>query len=176
MNSLSLSVRPKRIGLCVYGQTLQVAANQLLYSTTQPQKTELIINLGSLDILMGRELIDIEHDFVRLIEICEQKNIRPRLTTLAPLLQRGFKAHDKRICQTLLQFNRFIVDRYQDKYQVIDIWSCFTNERGKTLFDCYQPLSVDIKFSERKVSFALWNRIGRQRTLRAIKKALSDRM
>lgn len=125
---------------------------------------------------MGRDLIDIKYDFLRLIDICERKGIRPILTTLAPLLKSDFMPHDPRIAQTLLVFNKFITDEFKHKYQIINIWSCFTNEKGKTLTDCYQPLSVDIKIANRKVTFALWNRIGRQRTYKAIKKALSERM
>lgn len=164
-------MRPRQIGLCVSGQTLRAAASKLLYSPIQPVKKNLIINLGSIDILLGRNIIDIQGDFVHLIDVCERKGLEPILCTLPPLLSANFKPFDRAIIQTLLLFNRFITEDY-GKYHTVDIWSCFT-EKGKTLVDCYQPYTHDINMAGTKISFALWNRIGRQRTFHKIKEVLS---
>lgn len=100
----------------------------------EDRNCSIIINIGSVDILKGRPLIQIQHDFRQLIITMHKKGITPILTTLAPLAN---YAHDETVKEKIEKFNKFI--KKEGCYlTVIDIYSCLVNEKNNVRFDCFQ--------------------------------------
>ncbi|XP_030374856.1 maternal effect protein oskar [Scaptodrosophila lebanonensis] len=152
-------------GLCVSGQTIK-AARRRLRSVQLNENTQIIVNIGSVDIMKGKPLVQIEHDFRQLLNDMHKRRFVAVLTTLAPLAN---YCHDKGICEKVLRFNNFI--RNEGRYTtVIDIHQCLVNEKGIVRFDCYQngPRSV----TGSSEPYVFWNKIGRQRVLQMIEAKL----
>lgn len=98
---------------------------------------KIIINIGSIDILHGHDLVDMRQDFSNLIKICDDRNIQVTITTLAPL---GNKIHLADDVRKLNSFNEFLLKRFCETHQVIDIRPCMLHPNTtKLIFDCYQP-------------------------------------
>nr|Q24741.1 RecName: Full=Maternal effect protein oskar [Drosophila virilis]AAA28426.1 oskar [Drosophila virilis] len=152
-------------GLCISGQTIN-AARQRLRLVELPEMTQIIVNIGSEDIMRGRSLVQIEHDFRLLVKEMHNRRFVPVLTTLAPLAN---CRHDKQTCDKVSRFNKFI--RSEGRHlKVIDIHSCLINENGIVRFDCFQngPRSV----TGSSEPYVFWNKIGRQRVLHMIEENL----
>ncbi|XP_017845654.1 maternal effect protein oskar isoform X2 [Drosophila busckii] len=148
-------------GLCVSGQTIN-AAKARIEHVDLPEMTQIIVNIGSEDILRGKALVQIQHDFRQLIKEMHNRRFVPVLTTLAPLAN---YCHSHQICDKVDRFNKFI--RSEGKHlRVIDIHSCLINENNIVRFDCYQngPRSV----TGSPEPYVFWNKIGRQRVLQMI--------
>lgn len=120
-------------GLCVSGLTINGARNRLK-RVQLPEGTQIIVNIGSVDIMRGKPLVQIEHDFRLLIKEMHNMRLVPILTNLAPL---GNYCHDKVLCDKIYRFNKFIRSECCH-LKVIDIHSCLINERGVVRFDCFQ--------------------------------------
>ncbi|XP_036337778.1 maternal effect protein oskar [Rhagoletis pomonella] len=151
-------------GLCVSGQTICGAIKRV--RQLEDQCKSIIVNIGSVDIMKGRPLVQIEHDFRELINLMFKKGYTPILTTLAPLAN---FAHDKQVKTKLERFNQFI--KKEGKFLVVmDIWACLVNERSHILFDCFQnePRMV----TGTSEPYVFWNKIGRQRVLQLIESKL----
>lgn len=96
----------------------------------------VIVNIGSVNILQCRQLIQIEHEYRELIMTMLKKGIKPILTTLAPLAN---YSHNNEVKTTLERYNEFIKrEGKRMDLVVIDIWQCLVNAKGHVLFDCYQ--------------------------------------
>ncbi|TDG52249.1 hypothetical protein AWZ03_001530 [Drosophila navojoa] len=148
-------------GLCISGQTIN-AARQRLRLVELPEMTQIIVNIGSVDIMRGRPLVQIEHDFRQLVKEMHSRRFVPVLTTLAPLAN---YRHDKQTCDKVLRLNKFI--RNEGRHlKVIDIHSCLINENGVVRFDCFQNGPRSVTGSAEPHVF--WNKIGRQRVLQMI--------
>ncbi|XP_017856611.1 PREDICTED: maternal effect protein oskar [Drosophila arizonae] len=148
-------------GLCISGQTIN-AARQRLRLVELPEMTQIIVNIGSVDIMRGRPLVQIEHDFRQLVKEMHSRRFVPVLTTLAPLAN---YRHDKQTCDKVLRLNKFI--RNEGRHlKVIDIHSCLINENGVVRFDCFQNGPRSVTGSSEPHVF--WNKIGRQRVLQMI--------
>ncbi|XP_016961451.1 maternal effect protein oskar [Drosophila biarmipes] len=152
-------------GLCVSGQTIN-GARMRLKKFHLPEGTQIIVNIGSVDILRGRPLVQIEHDFRLLIKEMHSQRFVPILTNLAPLAN---YCHDKELCDKVNRFNKFI--RSEGRHlKVVDIHSCLINERGVVRFDCFQHSPRQVTGSREPYLF--WNKIGRQRVLQIIESSL----
>ncbi|KAM8703523.1 hypothetical protein ACLKA7_008189 [Drosophila subpalustris] len=152
-------------GLCISGQTIN-AARQRLQHVELPEMTQIIVNIGSVDIMRGKPLVQIEHDFRQLIKEMHNRRFVPVLTTLAPLANRR---HDQQTSDKVLRFNKFI--RSEGRHlTVIDIHSCLINESGVVRFDCFQNGPRSVTGSPEPHVF--WNKIGRQRVLQMIEQNL----
>lgn len=125
----------RQCGLCVSGQTIR-GATKRIEATSTFEKQSIIINVGSVDILHGHDLVDMRYDFAQLLDTCVQKNLVPIITTLAPLANAN---HTPEVREKLIAFNSFLWDRYFLQYQIIDIHTLMVTPRGTTLYDCYQP-------------------------------------
>lgn len=89
----------------------------------------VILNIGTFDLLNGRSAENMKSSIVRLITAFEKKNLQPILTTLAPLPNHL----DGQLEENRRSFNTFI----RENYNFIDIEKCFlSNER--VLLECYQ--------------------------------------
>lgn len=154
-----LEKRVMRSGMCVSGQTINAA--RLLIEKSDTISDKLIINIGTVDLLHGHELIDMEYDFSRLYESLRSRNICPIITTLTPLANYG---HVPEMRRKLMKFNEYLSNNY---CYTIDIWSCLVSNAGQTLYDCFQPAARYVTGSNQP--HVLWNRVGRQRVLKLLK-------
>lgn len=125
----------KRHGLCASGQTLRAATRYLLQPGTVVRKKNLIINLGTIDILKGSQVIDLKFDYDRLLDACLSKGIEPIITTLTPLIFEGTTAEQHDV---LMEFNQFLRDRYNKEYTVIDLWAQMLDFNGEISNVLYQ--------------------------------------
>lgn len=109
----------QQIGLCVSGLSISAAA-KLIEFAIYFKSSNLIINVGTVDILHGHSLHDMCQDFDRIIKLCELRDVQPIITTLAPLANRpnSPEMHEK-----LLKFNEFLWHKYNTNHPIIDIWS-----------------------------------------------------
>ncbi|KAH8304938.1 hypothetical protein KR018_011251 [Drosophila ironensis] len=153
-------------GLCASGQTI-IGARNRLRKVYLPEGTQIIINIGSVDIMRGKPLVQIEHDFRLLIKEMHSRRFVPILTTLAPLAN---YCHDKAMCDKINRFNKFIRSEARGHLKVIDIHSCLINESKIVHFDCYQSAPRTVTGS--KEPYLFWNKIGRQRVLQMIESCL----
>lgn len=150
----------KQAGLCVSGQTIRDAIDRMKRS--HYSDPNIILNIGSVDILHGHELLDILSDFRELIDTFEQQGIVPIITTLAPLAN---FSHHPDIKSKLNRFNNFIRSNYRF---VVDLNALFIDSNTRLLYECYQPEARYVTGSCQP--HVLWNRIGRQRVLQFLKR------
>lgn len=115
------------------GQTIKSAAKRLRYCSN----IKIILNVGSVDLLHGRDFVDMRGDFMQLMQICKERNIQVIITTLAPLANK-LDAEDLR--PKYDAFNKFLIQTYSRSHKVIDIKKCMVDPRSqKVIFECYQP-------------------------------------
>ncbi|XP_055300859.1 maternal effect protein oskar-like [Sitodiplosis mosellana] len=145
----------QQAGLCVSGLSIPAAA-KLIELTPSFKSNRLLLNVGSVDILHGHDLVEMCADFERLIRVCEQSGLTPIITTLAPLANTG---HSPEMFEKLRHFNMFIVEKYFLKYEIIDIWSKMTNPRGATDFALFKTEPNYVSGSSRP--HVLWSQTGR---------------
>lgn len=124
---------------CESGQTIEKVYRNIVDShylfTANPTK-HMLINLGAMDILLNRNLIDIQAEYTRLIDALCKIGIVPIITTLPPIKVSPENENRKQIKQMVLLFNSFLVDRFTGCYQFIDLWKSFHSHSN--LNDLYQ--------------------------------------
>lgn len=118
-------------GYCISGQTIRDVTHRVLNWPNLSKN--VIVNIGSVDILHGHNLFEVIEDFKELLRAFEQRDIIPILTTLPPLAN---MAHNADVVMTLTKFNDYL--RFTQDC-VIDLWSCLVDNRsGRILYECYQ--------------------------------------
>lgn len=120
------------IGHCVSGQSIRKAIVNISRTINEIRCDRAIINLGSIDLLQGRELVDMMRDLVQLNKILYERNIHPIFTTIPALAN---QMHNPRIQKNRIHFNNFIMN----KFDHIDIDICFLSNLNQVSFDLYQP-------------------------------------
>lgn len=85
----------------------------------------IFLNLGAIDILLGRDIIDIQADFARLIKAIICIGLKPIITTLPPIRLTENHPNSKEIYQTLLIFNNFLLTMYGSNNLVVDLCDVF---------------------------------------------------
>ncbi|XP_053669955.1 maternal effect protein oskar [Anopheles nili] len=145
-------------GLCVSGLTLSEAAKRV--EMAPHIADQILVNVGSVDLLHGRPMIDLIHDFDQLMVRFRERNVEPIVTTLTPIANCGGRTP---MAQRLLKFNEYIC-RMCPRH--IDLWKHFVHSDGTTRFECFQP-------GPRKVSgsimpHVLWNKLGRHNLLNVL--------
>lgn len=111
----------ERLGLMESGMTIKQAAKKI--RVVPYICKNILIHVGSTDILHGRSLIDMYFDFLELESELHQRNIKAVFCTLAPL------AHlwgDRRIRDDIMAFNQFLWN--QKQLLVVDLYDCFLQE------------------------------------------------
>lgn len=151
-------------GLCVSGLTIAAAVQRILKRTDSSECKTALIYLGSLDIINGRELVQMMCDFNLLMEACCTMNLKPILCTLAPI--QTHQLNNRK--ETLKGFNQFLTMNSWG-LPVIDINKAFTND-GKSLDQCYMVVPRPI--SGNRSELALWSPEGRKRFYSMILKNL----
>lgn len=119
------------IGHCVSGQGIRKAINNISRTINAIRCDRAIINLGSIDLLQGREIVDMTRDMVHLYNLLCEKNIHPIFTTIPALAN---QMHNPRIQQNRIYFNNFLMK----KFDCIDIDICFLSNLNEVSFELYQ--------------------------------------
>lgn len=150
-------------GLCISGLTIAEAADRALKATYINDR--VIINIGAVDLLHGYDFVDMQHDLIQLVANLENRGASVILTTLSPLAN---SSHIAGVTDRLQRFNALI---RKSHWQYIDLWQCFVNERGNTLYECFQPGPRHVSGSNQP--HVLWNKLGRQRIIKFLKQQLA---
>lgn len=118
----------KRTMFCESGQTIRKVhqkINDRQYLFTSSSKY-VIVNLGALDILIGRNITDIKADYARLIVTMRQIGLIPIITTLPPIKLDQRQLNCKEVQQSLLLFNSFLEETFNHRgFHFIDLWRSF---------------------------------------------------
>lgn len=128
----------RKCGQCVSGLSIEAATKRMRGITN----ARIILNVGSIDILHGRDSVDMHKHFANLVNTCRRQNIDLIITTLAPLANR---IHLREIANQVKSFNQHLIKKYSATFKVIDINQCMVDKNGYTIFACYQQL---VSFSE----------------------------
>lgn len=146
--------RIRQSGHCVSGLRISEATKRV---QKMDEKVEhVIINVGSVDIAEGRQLIEMIKDLSMLLTACNRKKITPILTTLTPLPNHAMGNQQK----ILTGYNDFIRLHLKSFYSVIDLYKCLLDKKGLPNMSLYQPDTRHISGSRK--SFLLWNKPGRR--------------
>lgn len=138
-------------GLCISGLTLSDAAMRI--QVAPYIAGQVLINVGTVDLLHGRVMIDLIHDFELLMARFRDRNVEPIVTTLAPIANSGGRTI---MAERLLKFNEYI-RRTCPRY--IDLWKYYVHADGSCRFELYQPGPRTVTGSIRP--HVLWNKLGR---------------
>uniref|UniRef100_A0AAG5CYX4 OSK domain-containing protein n=1 Tax=Anopheles atroparvus TaxID=41427 RepID=A0AAG5CYX4_ANOAO len=142
-------------GLCISGLTLSEAAKRI--QVAPYIAGQVVINVGTVDLLHGRVMIDLIHDFEQLMARFRDRNVEPIVTTLTPIANSGGRTA---IAERLLKFNEYI---RRTCPRFIDLWRYFVNPDGSCRFELYQPEPRSVSGSIRP--HVLWNKLGRHHLL-----------
>lgn len=153
-------------GLCISGLTLSEAAARVQVAPYMADR--VLINVGTVDLLHGRVMIDLIHDFELMMTRCRERNVEPIVTTLAPLANSGGRTE---MAERLLKFNEYI-RRTCPRY--IDLWKHFVHADGTMRIECYQPGPRSVTGSIRP--HVLWNRLGRHYLLSVLGSEIADKL
>lgn len=126
----------------------------------------VIVNVGTVDIARGRQLIEIIDDYLQLLAAFEHVGITPILTTLAPIPNH---THGNKL-QILEDFNYFIRNTLAKSSSIIDLNKCMLKRDKKVNTKYYQPSYRYCSGFNKPL--LLWNKIGRTRVLSMIVKNL----
>lgn len=116
-----------RFSYCLRGQKIRDAYNMIFdkQNTFKERYKYVLVNLGTIDILLGRDIIDIQADFARLVRAIEIIGLKPIITTLPPIRLAEDNPNAKEIYQTLLIFNNFLLTMYSAQHTVINLCEIF---------------------------------------------------
>lgn len=120
----------KVCGLCISGQTIQRVTDMVKCGAKM--KDQIILNIGSVDLLHRRSFAEMQSDFYKLYAELENRGIHTVITTVAPL---GNMLYSQEIQERWQQFNMFLLREFPN---VIDITPCFVTDSNRILFECYQ--------------------------------------
>lgn len=121
----------ERIGLCISGQSIKSAYRTILYSPYKFSTNNVILNIGTFDLLNGQSAEQMITEIVRLLNALKSRNLQAILTTLAPIPNHL----DGEIEERRQSFNKFI----REHFFFIDIEKCFLTNEKRVLLECYQP-------------------------------------
>lgn len=120
----------KKIGNCISGQTVRDAYHLICDKQEEltAKYTYLIVNVGAIDILLERDLIDIEAEYARLIKMIYVIGLQPIITTIPKILINSNNPNEKIIHQTLLLFNNFLMNTYGHGYHFVDLYASLSRQ------------------------------------------------
>ncbi len=115
------------------GQNIRKAVNLVSHNINKINQNGAIINLGSVDLLQGRELVDMAQDMYQLCAMLCDNGIFPVLTTIPPLAN---QMHNLDLENKRKLFNRMLME----SFDCIDIELCFLSNCSSVMFEQYQRL------------------------------------
>jgi maternal effect protein oskar len=151
-------------GYCVSGQTIDKAADHI--KRMRPNQI-ILLNIGAVDIMNGKALIELVISMMRLLKICRSNGITPVLSTLPPIANHRINSRDF----VTNEFNKFLMKNPFD-YQVIDLQKAFIKIDGLMDANCYEEVPRYV--SGYKKPLVLWNKMGRQRALTFLKQEIGS--
>lgn len=113
---------------CETGHTIEKVFRNIVdshYLFTTNNTKYVVVNLGAMDILLNRDLTDIQAEYARLINAMDEIGMIPIITTLPAIKVSPKNPNRKQIKQMVLLFNNFLVDRFSGSYNFIDLWKSF---------------------------------------------------
>lgn len=155
-------------GMCVSGLTISEASNKIEELNDHRNKTALVY-LGSIDIAMDKQSIELIQDLSEFVFKCHRLDIRPILCTLAPMPN---FIHGNRLT-ALKNFNDFIRNKKLG-CTVIDLNLGFMkNKKSIDYLDNYYQ-NAPHKVSGYKKPLLLWSQDGTKRAYDVLQKNLGD--
>lgn len=151
-------------GFCVSGQTIAEAARNI---ENIGVNQIILLNVGSIDIVQGKELVDMIYGMFRLLRICRMNEITPILTTLLPLA--NYRLGNRAAVTN--GFNEFLV-KNPFNFPVIELHKTFTNDDGMMSQHFYQQSTRFVSGLRKPLVF--WNRMGRQRIMKTLTQQLGS--
>lgn len=151
-------------GYCVSGQTIDRATETI---KRMHPKQMILLNIGAVDIMNGRELIELVISMMRLLKTCRSNNITPVLATLPAIA--NHRIYSRALITT--EFNKFLMKNPFD-YPVIDLQEAFINSDGKMDPNCYDEIPRYV--SGFKKPIVLWSKMGRQRAMTTLKEKIGS--
>lgn len=145
------------IGSCISGLTIKNLAR--IVRSSMHIESRVIVYVGTVDILKGRHIETIIDDYFDLMSAFRERGIEPILCTLAPIGENAEYA-----C-IINKFNCWLTNR---KWRVVDIHRCFLDKKRQTIRRLYQKNPRNV--SGCNVPHHLWNKLGRARVLRSLKR------
>lgn len=124
--SYLIGISDRRAVFCESGATIERVYKKIVdshYLFTSSSKT-VIVNLGAFDILLNRDLTDIQAEYKRLISAMKEIGLIPIITTLPMIKMKDQHPNKKQIKQAVLLFNAFLHDTYHADH-FIDLWQFF---------------------------------------------------
>lgn len=161
---MSYEERTMQSGYCVSGLTIEQA---IIHVESMSPNQLIMLNIGSADIAMGKELIDLIYGMLRLLRACKVAEVTPILTTLLPMLnyRQGHRA------SVMNEFNEFLV-KNPFNFPVIQLHNAFYDHRGILEQQCYQALPRHV--SGMRNSLVFWSGMGRQRVMKILTREIGS--
>ena len=152
-----------RSGHCVSGQTIRAAGYRIKDYLIG---NDVIINIGSVDILHGHDDYEIYKDFLFLLNCCHKRGVVPILSTLVPLKNHQ---HNEVIKMKVLWYNSII---RKSGYPFIDLYYSLMRSNDELAVACFKAAPNIVTGSTQP--HVLWNKLGRQLALKFIQKGLMN--
>ncbi|XP_046748030.1 maternal effect protein oskar-like [Diprion similis] len=162
-------------GLCISGQTINDCRRRL--EKTQFLSSKITIMLGAVDVFRGHSLEIMVLNMKRLLDLCRDRFNLTEVTlcTIPPLANYSVRCNLSKL-SVLYSFNNWIKlhshyspdDSYIRHYNVIDVFSKFTDGNYRTLYDYFQ---IDARMvSGCRYPHVLWNTKGRRLAISMLEK------
>ncbi|XP_046603057.1 maternal effect protein oskar-like [Neodiprion virginianus] len=162
-------------GLCISGQTIDDCRRRL--EKTQFLSGKITILLGAVDVFRGHSLEKMVRDMKNLLDVCRDRFNLTEVTlcTIPPLANYSVRCNLSKL-SVLYSFNNWIKlhsqyspdDSYIHHYNVIDVFSKFTDGNNRTLYDYFQ---IDARMvSGCRYPHVLWNAKGRRLAISMLEK------
>lgn len=151
-------------GCCVSGLTINKAIAQV--ESMSPNQL-IMLNIGSADIAMGKELVDLIYGMLKLLRACKAAEVTPILTTLLPMLnyRQGHRA------SVMNEFNEFLV-KNPFNFPVIQLHNAFYDHQGILEVKCYQAAPRHVSGMRNPLVF--WSGMGRHRVMKILTREIGS--
>lgn len=151
-------------GYCVSGQTIAEARMQI--EGMSPNQV-ILLNVGSIDIVNGKELIDMIYAMMLLFRTCTIRQIKPIIMTLCPLA--NYRLGNRAVVTN--GFNEFLVKNLFN-FPVIEMHKAFFHSDGSLDPQCFQGSTRFVSGMRKPLVF--WSRMGRQRIMKTLTQELGS--
>lgn len=151
-------------GYCISGQTIKEAIENI--ENMLPNQI-ILLNVGSVDIMQGKELVELIFGMFQLLRACVDNAVTPIITTIVPLANYRL---GNRVAVTN-GLNDFLM-RNPFKFPVIPLHKAFLNRDGAMEAACYQQSTRFVSGTRKPIVF--WSRLGHQRAMNFITKELGN--
>ncbi|XP_037045674.1 uncharacterized protein LOC119081063 [Bradysia coprophila] len=153
----------KQVGQCISGQSLKRAVKNISRVINTIRHDAAVINLGSIDLLQGREVVDMIQDMFQLCQLLCDNDIFPIVTTIPPLAN---QLHNPSLENKRKLFNNFL----EKSFDCINIEDVFYTNHNRVMFSQYQGDARRVGGTT--CPLVLWSNVARQRVLKKLKRKI----